>query len=281
MTATQPLGPVVRSGMSKPTFSGSVPRTYHDQLGPLLFYGYAEDVAERLRLGPGDRVLELAAGTGIVTGRILRRMGADARMVVTDLSEAMLEVARREVGSDPRLEFRACDACELAFPDASFDRIACQFGYMFFPDQARAMREARRVLRPGGRYVYNVWGSLEGSPIPDAIERTLADLFPASPPRFLGRMPYAAYEASGLERFAREAGFASVNVDTLELPSEAPTAAQAARAFMAGTPLAGEIAALGVTDAEPLIAKVAGVLAERFGDGPCRSTMRSFVVTAC
>ena len=266
--------------MATPAFSGSVPQLYHTLLGPLLFHGYADDMAARLDVDAGQQVLELAAGTGIVSSRIRDRLPPDGRLVVTDLSQAMLDVAKRTVGEDPRLEFLACDACDLPFPDASFDRMACQFGVMFFPDKERAMREARRVLRPGGVYVFNVWDSLAGSPIPEVVERTVARQFPQNPPGFLGRLPYGYFDTREMERVVRSGGFKDVRIETLELPSVAPTAEDAARAFMEGTPLSAEIAALNVPDLAALRAIVTKALAERFGDRPCRSTMRAFVATA-
>lgn len=265
--------------MTTPAFAGSVPDAYHTYLGPLIFHEYARDMVDRLALNPGDRVLELAAGTGIVSQRITSRLPEAARLVATDLSPPMLDLARRAIGQDPRVELSIVDACSIPMPDASFDRLACQFGVMFFPDKVRAMREARRVLKPGGRYVFNIWDSLEHNPIPRTVQESLARLLPKTPSTFLGRIPYGYFDPKQIELITREGGFKNVVLEAVDLPSVAPTAEDAARAFVEGTPVAGDLVAAG-TDPSSMRAQVAEALAKRFGDRPCRSTMRAIVVTA-
>ena len=127
-----------------PQFRGPGARAYHEGLGPAIFEPYARDLGERLPVSSGMRVLETAAGTGVVTRFLLDRMPQDARLVATDLSEDMLAIGREHVGDDSRLEWRPADAQALPFPDASFDAVVCQFGVMFFPDKALAMREVKR-----------------------------------------------------------------------------------------------------------------------------------------
>ena len=261
-------------------FVGSIPRTYHEYLGPLLFHDYARDLAGRLRLNPGARVLELACGTGIVTREIARALPEGARLTATDLNEAMLDVARETVGADERVAFRQADACKLPFADSAFDAIACQYGVMFFPNKAKAMREARRVLAPGGGYVFNVWDSLEHNPIPGLVHETLAGMFPGNPPAFLNAAPYGYFDRDGIEKTLRDAGFGEVHAEYVEFPSKAPSAADAARGFLEGTPLLLELRDRGVTDPAPVRAAVAAALAARFGDHPCQAAMRAIVFEA-
>jgi ubiquinone/menaquinone biosynthesis C-methylase UbiE len=261
-------------------FTGSIPRTYHDCLGPLLFEPYSRDLTARLRARPGERVLELACGTGIVTRDIAAAMPDGATLVATDLNEAMLEMARPVVGTKQGVTFQQADACALPFPDASFDAIVCQFGVMFFPDKLRAMQEARRVLAPRGRYLFNVWASLDHNPIPAAVHDALAARFPGNPPNFLKAAPYGYFDRAVIERTLREAGFTSVTADTIDFPSTAPTADDAARGFVEGTPLLIALQERGIKDPTPYRAAATASIAKRCGNTPCSSTMRAIVFQA-
>jgi ubiquinone/menaquinone biosynthesis C-methylase UbiE len=261
-------------------FVGSIPATYHRYLGPLIFEDYAADLTRRLAPRPNERILELACGTGIVTRRIAATLPQGATLAATDLNEAMLQVSREMVGSNPRITFSQADACNIPFPDASFDALAAQFGVMFFPDKVKAMQEARRVLRPGGRYVFNVWDSLEHNPIPRTVHETIAAKFPANPPSFLKAAPYGYSDRAELERVCRAAGFTKVKFEAVEFPSVAPTAEDAARGFVEGTPLLVALQERGVTDPAPFRAAAAEALAAKFGARPCKTTMRAVVVEA-
>lgn len=266
--------------MSQPAFTGSVPNTYHRYLGPLIFEAYAKDTARRLAPRDGERVLELAAGTGIVTKELLGALPPRAALVATDLAEPMLAVARSHVAPDPRVTFQQADACSLPFADASFDAIACQFGVMFFPDRVKAMQEARRVLKPGGRYIFNVWDSLEHNPIPRVVQETARGAFTQDPPQFLTNLPYGWFDRTEIERVVRAGGFARCEIATVEFPSVAPKAEDAARGFIEGTPMLAALAERGVKDPTSIREAATRELAARFGDKPCRSTMRAIVVTA-
>src|SRR5690242_6913191 len=137
-------------------FAGSIPALYERYLGPLIFEPYADDLAERVASGAPNRVLETACGTGIVTRALARRLPAAAELVASDLNQPMLDFAAGQL-KDRRVTWRQADALALPFPDRSFDAVACQFGAMFFPDRVAGYREASRVLRPGGRFVFSVW----------------------------------------------------------------------------------------------------------------------------
>lgn len=139
-------------------FVGDIPHFYDRCLGPVLFQAYAEDLSRRVILRAPRNVLEVAAGTGIVT-RVLRdRLHAQARLTATDLNAPMLEAAREKFRPDEEVRFEPADALNLTFPDESFDCVVCQFGLMFFPDKLAALRETRRVLKPHGRYLFSVHG---------------------------------------------------------------------------------------------------------------------------
>jgi ubiquinone/menaquinone biosynthesis C-methylase UbiE len=261
-------------------FVGSIPSTYDRYLGPLIFEDYAADLVRRLAPRSGERVLELACGTGIVTRRLAGALPAGAALTATDLNEAMLQVARGAVAADARVTFQQADACAIPFPNASFNAIVAQFGVMFFPDKLKAMREARRVLAPGGRYLFNVWDSLEHNPIPRIVHETVAARFPANPPNFLKAAPYGYFDRAEIERVVREAGFTSVTCEAVKFPSIAPAAEDAARGFIEGTPLLLGLQERGVQDPAPFRQAAAAALAERFGDQPCVTTMQALVFTA-
>src|SRR5262245_54795147 len=170
------------SGSPSPTphaaFVGSIPANYDRYLGPLLFHGYADDLAARLPVSPGMRVLEVACGTGILTERLVRRLGGRGTVVATDLNEAMIAHAQRRIPACPGLEWRQADGMRLPFPDGSFDAVVCQFGLMFFPDKSTGVREAYRVLRPGGTYLFNVWDRIERNVVTRIAHETIATFFP-------------------------------------------------------------------------------------------------------
>ena len=134
-------------------------------------------------------MLEIAAGTGVVTRRLASALPESVAIVATDLNQGMLDQAAAAGTSRP-VEWRRADAAQLPFPDKAFDAVVCQFGVMFFPDKARAFAEARRVLCPGGVFLFNVWDRIEENEFADVITAELATLYPADPPRFLARTPH-------------------------------------------------------------------------------------------
>jgi ubiquinone/menaquinone biosynthesis C-methylase UbiE len=223
------------------TFTGSVPDNYDRHLRSLLFEPYAEDLAARLAVKPGMRVLEIACGTGIVTRQLLARLPGDATLVATDISPAMLVIAEQRISPDSRLAWQPADALALPFDDASFDAVVCQFGIMFFSDKVKGLAEMRRVLRAGGQLLVNAWDSLDRNPVERTTHQALADAFPSSPPQFL-TLPYGYHEAGEIERAVRAAGFATVSVRRVALAGHSPGARDAATGFVRGTPLTGELA---------------------------------------
>lgn len=242
-------------------FAGSIPALYDRCLGPMLFRPYARDIAARAAaLHPG-RVLETAAGTGIVTEALVAALPA-AEIVATDLNQAMLDIAVAR-GLPGRVSFRPADAQALPFPDAGFDLVVSQFGAMFFPDRVGAYREARRVLRPGARFLFNVWDSLAHNPVSALLGDTVAGLFPDDPPSFYRRVPFGYHGTAQIEADLRAAGFADIAIETVSLTSRVDARA-AAVGLCQGSPMGAEIEARG-GDPEAVAATAAAALASMDG----------------
>lgn len=221
-------------------FTGSIPELYDGCLGPFLFEPYARDIARRAAALSPTRVLETAAGTGIVTAALAEALPG-AEIVATDLNEAMLALAARRL-PDHAGAFRTADAQSLPFEDAGFDLVVCQFGAMFFPDRVQAYREARRVLRRGGAFLFNVWDRLDANPASDVAAKAVAALFPDDPPSFLQRVPFGYADKGRVEADLRAAGFRDIASETVAKRSRGP-AREAALGLCHGSPLRGEIEA--------------------------------------
>jgi SAM-dependent methyltransferase len=176
-------------------FAGSIPKLYERYLVPLIFEPYAADLALRIVPRHPSRVLEIAAGTGVVTRQLAEALPPAVSIVATDLNQAMLNQAAAEGTSRP-VEWRQADALHLPFPDEFFDVVVCQFGVMFFPDKVRAYAEARRVLRPGGQFIFNVWDRIDHNDFANTVTHAVGTLFPDDPPRFLARVPHGYHDLS-------------------------------------------------------------------------------------
>jgi SAM-dependent methyltransferase len=260
-------------------FAGSIPALYDRYLGPMLFTPYAHDLARRLSGLTSGRVLETAAGSGRVTRVLAQALPSSVDLIATDLNQAMLDFARTNPGLE-RVTLRAADATKLPFDDGSFDAVVCQFGVMFFPDRVAGYREARRVLKPGGRFLFNAWDSLAHNPVAAAVHDSLAVLFPADPPRFIARTPHGYHDVNVIRGDLGRAGFTRIALETVSLPCRTPSARDPAIGFCQGSPLRGEIEARDSTDLERVTAAAAAAVAKRFGSGPVEGTMQAHVFTA-
>ena len=259
-------------------FAGSIPELYDSLLVPLIFEPYAADLARRIVALDPARVLETAAGTGVVTRALARALPAQVELVATDLNPPMLERAAA-VGTHRPVRWLPADALRLPFDAASFDVVVCQFGVMFFPDKVHAFAEARRVLRRGGRLVFNVWDRIEENEFADTVTAVLAGLFPTDPPRFMARTPHGYFDRKAIAADLARAGFgAAPRFETVAAHSRAASPREPALAYCQGTPLRGEIEARsGATLAEATSACEAA-LTERFGAGPVDAKIQAHVV---
>lgn len=254
-------------------FVGSVPEQYERLMVPLIFEEPARHLAAAVTaLGPGD-VLETAAGTGVLTRLVEPGV---RRLVATDLNEPMLRAAERLLPS-PTVEWQVADAQELPFAEDEFDVVVCQFGAMFFPDRVRAFREAARVLRPGGSYLFSVWDRIETSGVAAVVTDALRAAGPEGPVDFLARTPHGHHDTGLLTRELERAGFASVEVTAIEGTSRC-TAEIGAIAYCQGTPLSAEIAAHPTLDVARATQIATVALRERYGDGEFAAPTRWFQI---
>ena len=258
-------------------FSGSIPELYERLMVPMIFEPYARDLAHRARTLAPASVLELAAGTGVVTRHLAEELAPDATIVATDLSKPMIdEAASREIGR--AVDWVVADAMSLPFADASFDLVVCQFGVMFFPDKPAAFAEARRVLRPDGALLFNVWDSIDTNEFVGVVEATLAELFPVDPPTFMAALPHGYHSEDRIRHDLELGGFARpAEFETLVAESRADSAEAAAVAYCQANPNRFEIERRG--SLEEATAQVAAALTARFGSGPIRGRIQAQVVT--
>ena len=260
------------------TFAGAIPEQYERLLGPVLFTPYGKDLADRVAaVVKQGAVLETACGTGLVTRLLDERLPESVHIVATDLNEPMLEVARATLRSTKRITWRQADATALPFDRASFDAVVCQFGMMFMPDKALAVREARRVLKPGGLFAFNVWAGLSDNPASFLAHETIAAFFPKNPPQFY-HTPFGWNDVRELERVMTGNGFGQVSVQRKSMVGESKSARDYATGLVRGTPVSVAIAELG-GDFDRIVTAVTAGLARLGGDSPHRSPMVALVVT--
>lgn len=265
---------------SDKVFAGSIPEIYDTFLVPLIFEPYAADLAQRVTDGPSADVLETAAGSGVVTRALAARLASDARYVVTDLNQPMLDRAKQQQNPDTRITWTQADALELPFEDGKFDVVCCQFGAMFFPDRPAGFREARRVLRPGGRLIFNVWDRIEENEFADIVTKSVSEVFPDAPPVFLARTPHGYHDTDQIAADVKAAGFGSVEIQTLSEQSHAATAADPAIAYCKGTPLRNEIVSRDPDALDDVTQRATRAIKDTFGSGPVSGKIQGFVITA-
>lgn len=261
-------------------FAGSIPENYDRYMVPLIFEPFATDLAQRAASFSPRDVLEIAAGTGVVTRALAPKLSPDANYLVTDLNQTMLDYAAFRQGSDDRIRWRQADAMALPFDDAAFDLVCCQFGAMFFPDRRSAYREAKRVLKPGGILLFNVWDRIEENVFANDVTEALARLFPADPPRFLARTPHGYHDKALIRADLEAAGFSGIVIETKAEQSRASSPRIPAIAYCQGTVLRTEIEAreAGKLDAATDYAET--LIADRHGRGAVAAKIQAHVITA-
>jgi ubiquinone/menaquinone biosynthesis C-methylase UbiE len=261
-------------------FAGSIPENYDRYLVPLIFESFAQDLAQRIAALSPNTVLETAAGSGVVTRALTARLSPDASYVVTDLNQPMLDYAATRQAADNRISWRKADALALPFEDAAFDLVCCQFGVMFFPDRQSGYLEARRVLKPGGWFLFNVWDRIEENVFANDVTNALAELFPNDPPRFLARTPHGYHDTALIRSELEQAGFSSVVIETRADQSRASSPRHPAVAYCQGTPLRNEIEARAADKLEAATDHAASMIANKHGSGEVAAKIQAHVIVA-
>ena len=240
-------------------FTGDIPDFYDRGLVPVLFADYAADIAGRAAASNPVRVLETAAGTGVLTRRLRDTLPADVHLTATDLNVDMLNRARAKFSVGEPVTFATADATDLPFASKSFDTVVCQFGVMFFTDKPRAFREVRRVLRDGGRFLFNVWHSHDHNTFGRVAHQAARECCPCDPPLFF-QVPFGYHDVDAIRESLRESGFLYMDASTVRLESRVPDPALFARGLVFGTPLKEQIRSRPGIDPELLIEKLTDAL---------------------
>lgn len=260
-------------------FSGSIAKLYETYMVPLIFEPYAADLAHRLASRTLSRVLEIASGTGVATRALASALPERVSIVATDLNQAMLDQASA-IGTRRPVEWRQADAMQLPFADGTFDAVVCQFGAMFFPEKSRAFAQARRVLRPGGVFIFSVWDRIEENEFADTVTTALESVFPNDPPRFMARTPHGYYDRPAIERDLAHGGFTqTARIATVAARSRAESPRVPAVAYCQGTPLRSEIEARDASRLGAATDIAAEAIAQRFGRGTVDGKIQAHIVT--
>lgn len=259
-------------------FSGSIPLLYEKYMVPLIFEQYAIDLVSRVILRQPLRVLEIAAGTVVVTRLLSRMLLPASSIIATDINQAMIDEAAA-VNKSCDIQWQRTDASQLPFADESFDLVVCQFGVMFFPDKPKVFSEVRRVLRPKGAFIFNVWDKIEQNEFAQTVSLALERVFPDDPPRFMARVPHGYNEIDVIEGHLLEAGFErKPGVTTVEAISRAESPYIAAIAYCQGTPLRNEIEARDPARLLEATQTAEAAIRSEFGGGEIEGKIQAHVI---
>ena len=211
---------------------------------------------------------------------MVSRLPAATRIVATDLNQPMLDYAAAKPPLQGRVTWQQADALALPFENASFDIVTCQFGAMFFPDKVKGYSEARRVLRPRGRFLFNVWDRISDNHFADVVTEALAALFPQDPPLFMARTPHGYHDVARIREELSAAGLQEISIETVDFISKAKSARDVAIAYCQGTPLRNEIVARDTSRLEEATNVAEAALTKRFGSGAIEGLIRAHVISA-
>ena len=242
--------------------TGSGPESYERYQVPSVFEPLARMLVERVALCPGQRVLDVACGTGALTRQVAPVLGPAGSIVGVDLNSGMLEVAREHTPTDGApVEWRQGDAASLPCPDGDFDVVLCQQGLQFFPDKLRALQEMHRVLKPAGIVGICVWRAIEQSPCHLAIAEALRrHVSPEVAQRF--QAPFNFSDPGLLNETMARAGFREIEIQVDVLRRHLLPPSESVPGLLASTPVGPEIAALEGATREAIVHEVATALSE-------------------
>lgn len=262
----------------QPGFRADIAGAYDELLVPLIFEGYAQEMARRVAARKPRKMLETAAGSGALTRALAAVLDPDVAILSTDLSPEMQERAKARQGDDPRIRFEIADAQHLPFGDAAFDLLVCQFGVMLFPDRVAAHAEAKRVLEPGAPYLFCVWDTLESNFLPHVVDEACGALFPDDPPTFLRRFPHGYTDHDRIRADLAAGGFPDARIEAVTLRGSAPSARHLAVTYCRGTPMRQEFEARRPGELDAVTDELTALLEKRFGSGPIEGPLQTIIV---
>jgi SAM-dependent methyltransferase len=233
-------------------FGGAIPEFYERGMAP---------VARVADLAP-QRVLETAAGTGHVTRLLAARLPAGTAITTTDISPAMLALAAENLSDAPTVELHSADAQALPFAEGAFNLVLCQFGVMFFPDRAGAMREAARVLHPGGRFLFTTWDTREANPYAQVAADLVVEA--TGEPGVFG-LAYGMTSLDEVRALTETAGFTAFRAEVIRLDAPVPDVGLFAAGLLRGNPTAALLHERGI-EPEPLVAELERRLRDTLGE---------------
>jgi ubiquinone/menaquinone biosynthesis C-methylase UbiE len=262
--------------------AGSAPEIYERELVPAVFGAWAPILVELAHPRLGDRVIDVACGTGIVARIATERVGPTGAVVGIDLNPGMLSVARSVVstgvGSGGSPQWEEASADKLPFPDGSFDVVYCQLGLQFFADRAAALREMHRVLGAEGRIALMVWRGINESPgfavLAEALQRHIGQA------AAIMRAPFALSDADELAALVRAAGFQNVAIHQRSGTVRFPSLERFVLSYVAGSPLAGPVAQADDAAREALMADVRNALVKFTSDAELAFPIAAHLLSA-
>jgi len=263
---------------SHTSFAGSVPQNYDQYLGPFLFEPYAVNLVQHIDIKIVNRVLEIACGTGRVTKHLEQHFDTSVEIIASDFNEGMLNIARKNLDSS-RIKFIQADAQALPFKNDYFDLIVCQFGFMFVPDKHKAFHEAFRVLKKGGRLLFNTWDKLENNMASYLIKEVISDFFKNDAHTFF-HTPFSMYNKEELNRYVHDAGFQHITIEQVTIEGTISSGIDMAKGFILGTPAYNEIMKADPSSTPQLIELATKKYEEYFGKGIIKTTLNAWVCQA-
>ena len=259
---------------------GSVADAYEEIYVPRIFIPWAELLADAADPHPGESLLDVATGPGTVARIGASRLGPSGRVVGTDLSAAMIELARSKPALDAApVEYVEAPAAPLPVADGAFDIVTCQQGLQFFPDRPAAIAEMHRALKPGGRLAVAVWKGIEMQPTFAAIYAALNECLPAEKARPYAA-PFAWPDPEALEDALGQAGFRNVRIRERVLPLTYEGGIKQALSTLGASPVATTVAGLTEEDRRGLWATGRQWLLPLEVEGRVRAHMVSNIATA-
>jgi len=256
----------------------SVAEKYDRYLRPLLFEPFAEDIVSRIKGKNYNDVLEIACGTGSVTRHLKKALPANTKLVATDLHPEMIKVAADTMPNET-INWQTADAQQLIFPDETFDLVVCQFGLMFMPDKMKAASEVLRVLKKGGKFLFNTWDKIENNGVVYVGNQIICSYFPENPPTFY-RVPFSLPQPDQIETLLVASGFKNIKVHAVEKEGVSPSAKDAAIGIIEGNPIYGRIVEKDPKLVDVIRNAVEQKIAEAYGDRPLKSPLKAWVFEA-